>query len=130
MEQFRVQHKFEYEWTDEFDGDMEEVRSVIDMRRKKYPKTEYRVVDMSGVPIEFKQAEAIVALHNLEIDSKDFCGGWLNPCVTEAVLGSGPDDDPEAIKMEDLTCYECCCRDHCKWADDLYNTDGDCLAMK
>jgi hypothetical protein len=127
MEQFRVQHKFEYEWTDEFDGDMEEVRSVIMLRRIKYPNTEYRIVNMRGVPVEFEQAEAIVMLHNLEIDSKDLWGGWLNPSVTAAVLG---EDEYVPVDPKTLTCYECCCRDHCRWVDDEYNTDGDCLALK
>ena len=31
---------------------------------------------------------------------------------------------------EDLTCFRCTCRDECYWVDDLYNTDGDCLALK
>jgi len=32
--------------------------------------------------------------------------------------------------LETLTCYKCNQRDKCKYVDDLYNTDGDCLAMK
>jgi hypothetical protein len=127
MEQFRVQYKFEYEWTDEFFGDMEEVRSVIMLRRIKYPNTEYRIVNMSGWAVEIE--EPVVNLHNLEITHKDSSayGGWLNPSVTETVL-----DEEEYVPVDPktLTCYECCCRDHCRWVDDEYNTDGDCLALK
>ncbi len=32
--------------------------------------------------------------------------------------------------LETLTCYECPHRDTCKYVDDLYNIDGDCLAIK
>jgi hypothetical protein len=32
--------------------------------------------------------------------------------------------------LETLTCYKCSQRDTCKYVDDLYNTHGDCLAMK
>ena len=32
--------------------------------------------------------------------------------------------------LETLTCYECPHRDTCKYVDDLYNIDGDCLALK
>lgn len=32
--------------------------------------------------------------------------------------------------LEALTCYECSHRGTCKYVDDLYNTDGDCLALK
>jgi hypothetical protein len=32
--------------------------------------------------------------------------------------------------LETLTCYKCNQRDTCKYVDDLYNIDGDCLAMK
>lgn len=32
--------------------------------------------------------------------------------------------------LELLTCWKCPERYTCPWADDLYNTDGDCLAMK
>ena len=31
---------------------------------------------------------------------------------------------------ETLTCYRCAQRDTCKYVDDLYNIDGDCLADK
>ena len=30
--------------------------------------------------------------------------------------------------LEDLTCHKCNQRDKCKYVDDLYNTDGNCLA--
>jgi hypothetical protein len=36
----------------------------------------------------------------------------------------------ENIPPETLTCYKCNQRDKCKYVDDAYNTDGDCLAMK
>lgn len=32
--------------------------------------------------------------------------------------------------LDTLTCYKCPHRDTCKYVDDLYNTHGDCLAMK
>jgi len=32
--------------------------------------------------------------------------------------------------LETLTCYRCLQRDTCKYVDDLYNIDGDCLADK
>lgn len=32
--------------------------------------------------------------------------------------------------LDTLTCYDCPNRDTCKYVDDLYNTDGDCLATK
>ena len=32
--------------------------------------------------------------------------------------------------LEDLTCNGCLGREECEFADDPYNTDGDCLAMK
>ena len=32
--------------------------------------------------------------------------------------------------LETLTCYRCAQRDTCKYVDDLYNIDGDCLADK
>lgn len=48
-----------------------------------------------------------------------------------------PAEDPEfdiedmwIPAKEDLTCFKCPCRDECYWVDDLYNTDGDCLALK
>ncbi len=31
---------------------------------------------------------------------------------------------------ESLTCYRCRSREGCHFVDDLYNTDGDCLASK
>jgi hypothetical protein len=36
-----------------------------------------------------------------------------------------PPPDPES-----LTCFSCTDNDICKYANDPYNTDGDCLAMK
>ena len=32
--------------------------------------------------------------------------------------------------LESLTCHKCSRRDTCKYVDDAYNTDGDCLADK
>ena len=32
--------------------------------------------------------------------------------------------------LDTLTCYDCPHRDTCKYVDDLYNVDGDCLATK
>ena len=29
-----------------------------------------------------------------------------------------------------ITCSTCACNDNCEYAWDLYNTDGDCLALK
>jgi len=46
------------------------------------------------------------------------------------------DADEEAVRamndvpLESLTCHKCKHRDKCKYVDDAYNTDGDCLAMK
>ena len=36
----------------------------------------------------------------------------------------------EDYPLETLTCYKCTQRDTCKYVDDLYNTNGDCLADK
>lgn len=41
----------------------------------------------------------------------------------------------EEIGLEDkpltyVTCYACPHVDTCQWVWDLYNTDGDCLALK
>ena len=36
----------------------------------------------------------------------------------------------EPVRPEDLTCHECPCRGTCEFVDDLYNTNGDCLAEK
>ena len=36
----------------------------------------------------------------------------------------------EDYPPETLTCYRCSQRDKCKYVDDLYNINGDCLAMK
>jgi hypothetical protein len=33
-------------------------------------------------------------------------------------------------KLEDFSCNECGAKDHCIYAWDLYNTNGDCLAEK
>ena len=33
-------------------------------------------------------------------------------------------------KLEDLTCFDCPSRNDCKYVDDFYNTNGDCLAEK
>ena len=33
-------------------------------------------------------------------------------------------------KPEDLTCFDCECRDTCPFVDDWWNTHGDCLALK
>jgi hypothetical protein len=35
------------------------------------------------------------------------------------------DPDPEC-----LTCFDCLWREECKYVDDAYNTDGDCLNSK
>ena len=32
--------------------------------------------------------------------------------------------------LESFTCFRCKDKDICKYANDLYNTNGDCLAMK
>jgi hypothetical protein len=34
------------------------------------------------------------------------------------------------LKVEDITCHHCPQKDTCEYAYDLYNTDGDCLAVK
>lgn len=34
------------------------------------------------------------------------------------------------LEPEDFTCYECDDRKTCPFVDDLYNTGGECLAMK
>lgn len=39
-------------------------------------------------------------------------------------------EDQEPIKPEELTCFKCQLRNDCEYVDDLYNTDGDCLALK
>ena len=48
-----------------------------------------------------------------------------------------PDDETEnvgdwdePITLQELTCFECDARKTCEYVDDLYNTDGDCLAFK
>ena len=38
---------------------------------------------------------------------------------------ANPGPDPES-----LTCFRCESRDKCKFVDDWYNTDGDCLMTK
>lgn len=40
------------------------------------------------------------------------------------------EDFYKSIPAEDFTCYECNDRITCAFVDDLYNTEGDCLAMK
>lgn len=34
------------------------------------------------------------------------------------------------LQPKDITCVDCPDNDKCEWAWDLYNTDGDCLALK
>jgi len=34
------------------------------------------------------------------------------------------------VPLESLTCHKCKHRNICKYADDAYNTEGDCLMMK
>lgn len=50
-----------------------------------------------------------------------------NECIESPFFGgeSRPGPDPES-----LTCFGCSQRDICKYVDDWYNTDGDCLASK
>lgn len=38
-------------------------------------------------------------------------------------------EHPESV-VSSITCEDCPHNDDCEWAWDLYNTDGDCLAMK
>lgn len=62
--------------------------------------------------------------------SEEDCASLSNPDYN-------PEEDPDfdvddlwIHKKEDLTCFDCLCRSECYWVDDLYNTDGDCLALK
>lgn len=51
------------------------------------------------------------------------------------VLNNNTDDEEVVAALLDypkelLTCFNCTEREECEFVDDLYNTDGDCLAMK
>lgn len=48
---------------------------------------------------------------------------------TRNFAGRDFENIPEPPK-DSLTCYDCPNRDDCKYVDDWYNTDGDCLALK
>lgn len=48
--------------------------------------------------------------------------------LEELVTKTGGVSDPELIV--EVTCQFCSHNDNCEFAWDLYNTDGDCLAIK
>ena len=51
--------------------------------------------------------------------------------MTENHFADSPIDSKERWhKPEDLTCFDCECREECPFVDDWYNTYGDCLALK
>ena len=39
-------------------------------------------------------------------------------------------EEMAALKREDYTCYKCPLKDNCKYAWDIYNIKGHCLAGK
>jgi len=45
-------------------------------------------------------------------------------------IASGEIDDYPGPDPDTLTCKDCPERSTCKYVDDWYNTDGDCLAYK
>jgi len=58
----------------------------------------------------------------------------MEPQITKEAGTPLTEEEMKAINedypIETLTCHRCSQRDTCKYADDLYNTHGDCLADK
>lgn len=51
--------------------------------------------------------------------------GWEETCPVHEDMRHLVNKD-----KEDMTCFKCDYNNICKWAYDLYNTDGDCIASK
>lgn len=62
--------------------------------------------------------------------SEEDCASLSNPDYNPEEDPNFDVDDLWIPKKEDLTCFDCPLRKECYWVDDLYNTDGDCLALK
>jgi hypothetical protein len=50
--------------------------------------------------------------------------------LTLSEIMEGAEQAGRESQIELYTCYTCCNWKHCCYAFDLYNTAGDCLAMK
>lgn len=93
-----------------------DVRDAISALEKQLPKK----------PLVRKDGFEFCPVCERCVTNANFCPGcgqkidWDND-------ETGFDDMP---KPEDLTCFKCSIRSSCKCADDPYNTDGDCLALK
>jgi len=64
-------------------------------------------------------------------DCKCHCHTNKEQCTKLTGAGEKTEDPGMPIPpKEELTCFKCDEKDTCKYAWDLYNTDGDCLANK
>ena len=71
--------------------------------------------------IECYKASCIKHRCHYDKDSGPFCDEI--ECIDQPLYRPPPDPIT-------LTCYNCKQRDTCKYVDDPYNTDGDCLMDK
>jgi len=55
--------------------------------------------------------------------------GLCERCFDEILEGYEDEDYPDP-PLDSLTCFNCADRETCPFVDDLFNTDGDCLADK
>ena len=50
--------------------------------------------------------------------------------IASRLAGAEIEDLENVPVLEELTCFNCPVNKDCEFAFDLYNTDGDCLALK